>query len=69
MALIPFACFVAPLVGFYDGIFGPGALAGTLAIAGIYLSQVPPLDYERHLFYERTLRSVTLRAPSAYSAS
>lgn len=25
MALIPFACFVAPLVGFYDGIFGPGA--------------------------------------------
>jgi len=32
---------------------------GTLALAGIYLSQVPPLDYERHLFYERTLRSVT----------
>lgn len=25
MALIPFACFVAPLIGFYDGIFGPGA--------------------------------------------
>jgi uncharacterized membrane protein YfcA len=25
MALIPFACFIAPLVGFYDGIFGPGA--------------------------------------------
>jgi len=32
---------------------------GTLAIAGIYLSQIPPLDYERHLFYERTVRSVT----------
>ena len=32
---------------------------GTLAIAGIHLSQVPPLDYQRHLFYERTLRSVT----------
>jgi propanol-preferring alcohol dehydrogenase len=32
---------------------------GTLAIAGIYLSDVPPLDYERHLFEERTLRSVT----------
>ncbi len=32
---------------------------GTLAIAGIYLTQVPPLDYERHLFYERQLRSVT----------
>lgn len=32
---------------------------GTLAIAGIYLSDIPPLDYERHLFEERTLRSVT----------
>jgi propanol-preferring alcohol dehydrogenase len=32
---------------------------GTLALAGIYLSEIPPLDYERHLFYERTLRSVT----------
>jgi len=32
---------------------------GTLAIAGIHLSEVPPLDYERHLFYERTLCSVT----------
>jgi propanol-preferring alcohol dehydrogenase len=32
---------------------------GTLAIAGIHLSQVPPLDYQRHLFQERQLRSVT----------
>jgi alcohol dehydrogenase, propanol-preferring len=32
---------------------------GTVAIAGIYLSEIPPLDYERHLFYERSLRSVT----------
>ncbi|MGH7914154.1 MAG: hypothetical protein ACREPW_05830 [Candidatus Binataceae bacterium] len=32
---------------------------GILAIAGIYLSPVPALDYERHLFYERDLRSVT----------
>jgi len=32
---------------------------GTLAVAGIYLSQIPPLDYEKHLFYERNLRSVT----------
>jgi propanol-preferring alcohol dehydrogenase len=32
---------------------------GTLALAGIYMSQVPQLDYERHLFYERELRSVT----------
>jgi alcohol dehydrogenase, propanol-preferring len=32
---------------------------GTLAIAGIHLSDVPSLEYERHLFEERTLRSVT----------
>ena len=32
---------------------------GTLALSGIYMSQVPPLDYERHLFYERQIRSVT----------
>ncbi len=32
---------------------------GTLAVAGIHLSEIPPLDYERHLFRERTLRSVT----------
>jgi alcohol dehydrogenase, propanol-preferring len=32
---------------------------GTLAVAGIHLTQIPPLDYERHLFQERTLRSVT----------
>jgi propanol-preferring alcohol dehydrogenase len=32
---------------------------GTLALAGIYMSEIPPLDYERHLFYERNIRSVT----------
>jgi len=32
---------------------------GTLAIAGIHLSEIPPLDYERHLFQERAVRSVT----------
>jgi propanol-preferring alcohol dehydrogenase len=32
---------------------------GTLAIAGIYLTGIPPLDYERDLFQERNLRSVT----------
>lgn len=32
---------------------------GTLAIAGIHLSAVPPLDYARHLFQERQVRSVT----------
>lgn len=32
---------------------------GTLAVAGIHLSEIPPLDYEHHLFQERTLCSVT----------
>ncbi|TYK49669.1 zinc-dependent alcohol dehydrogenase family protein [Actinomadura decatromicini] len=32
---------------------------GTCAVAGIHLSDVPSLDYQRHLFQERTLRSVT----------
>jgi alcohol dehydrogenase, propanol-preferring len=46
------------------GTLVPTALAaldrgGTLAVAGIYLSDVPPLGYEKHLFEERTLQSVT----------
>ncbi|GAA3811679.1 zinc-dependent alcohol dehydrogenase family protein [Nocardioides panacisoli] len=32
---------------------------GTLAVAGIHLTDVPPLDYQQHLFRERTLTSVT----------
>ncbi len=32
---------------------------GTLALAGIYMSAVPALDYERHLFYEKNICSVT----------
>jgi propanol-preferring alcohol dehydrogenase len=32
---------------------------GTLALAGIHMSSIPSLDYDRHLFLERTVRSVT----------
>jgi propanol-preferring alcohol dehydrogenase len=32
---------------------------GTLSIAGIHLSDIPALNYERHLFQERSVRSVT----------
>ena len=32
---------------------------GTLAVAGIHLTDIPGLVYERDLFYERNLRSVT----------
>ncbi|WP_447970924.1 zinc-dependent alcohol dehydrogenase family protein [Nitrospira sp. M1] len=32
---------------------------GTLALAGIHMSAIPPLDYAQELFHERTLQSVT----------
>jgi alcohol dehydrogenase, propanol-preferring len=32
---------------------------GTVALAGIYMTEIPPLDYDRHLFREHTLCSVT----------
>ena len=32
---------------------------GTLAVAGIHVSDIPPLNYQAHLFQERSLRSVT----------
>jgi propanol-preferring alcohol dehydrogenase len=46
------------------GTLVPAALAaldrgGTLAIAGIHLSDIPALNYERELFQERQVRSVT----------
>lgn len=46
------------------GTLVPVALAaladgGTLAVAGIHLTDIPSLDYQAHLFRERTLTSVT----------
>lgn len=35
------------------------ARGGTLAIAGIHLTDVPALNYQQHLFQERSVRSVT----------
>lgn len=51
------------------GTLVPPALAaldrgGTLAIAGIHLTDIPELNYQRHLFYERTVRSVTANTRS-----
>jgi propanol-preferring alcohol dehydrogenase len=42
----------------------PTALAalgrgGTLVVAGMHLSDIPTLNYQSHLFHERSLRSVT----------
>jgi propanol-preferring alcohol dehydrogenase len=32
---------------------------GTLALAGIYMSSIPEMNYERHLFFEKNIHSVT----------
>jgi alcohol dehydrogenase, propanol-preferring len=37
---------------------------GTLSIAGIHLSDIPTLDYQKHLFEERQIRSVTANTRS-----
>lgn len=51
------------------GTLVPVALAaldrgGTLAVAGIHLTDIPALSYQRHLFEERTLTSVTANTRS-----
>ena len=35
------------------------AKGGTVALAGIYMSEIPAMAYEPHLFWEKTLQSVT----------
>jgi len=32
---------------------------GTLAVAGVHMTDIPAMEYEPHLFYEKTLTSVT----------
>jgi propanol-preferring alcohol dehydrogenase len=46
------------------GALVPAALerldkGGTLALAGIYMTPIPEMDYERYVFYERDIHSVT----------
>jgi propanol-preferring alcohol dehydrogenase len=53
------AILFAPVGDLVPAVLSALGRGGTLAIAGIYLSDVPSLDYQRHLFQERTLRSVT----------
>jgi propanol-preferring alcohol dehydrogenase len=48
----PVGTLVAPAMAALDR-------GGVLAVAGIHLTDVPALVYERDLFYERELRSVT----------
>jgi alcohol dehydrogenase, propanol-preferring len=53
------AIVFAPAGELVPAALGALARGGTLALAGIHVSDVPALGYQRHLFYERTLTSVT----------
>jgi len=53
------AILFAPAGNIVPEIMQSLARGGVLAVAGIYVTTIPPLYYERDLFYERELRSVT----------
>ncbi|GLZ31675.1 alcohol dehydrogenase [Lentzea sp. NBRC 105346] len=53
------AILFAPVGSLVPQCLAALAPGGTLAIAGIHLTDVPPLVYQDHLFYERQVRSVT----------
>jgi len=53
------AILFAPAGDLVPAALGALDRGGTLAIAGIHLSPIPPLDYAAHLFEERRLLSVT----------
>ena len=53
------AILFAPVGDLVPAILAALGRGGTLAIAGIHLSDIPSLDYQDHLFQERSLRSVT----------
>lgn len=53
------AILFAPAGGIVPAALSALDRGGTLAIAGIHLTDVPALNYQEHLFEERQLRSVT----------
>jgi propanol-preferring alcohol dehydrogenase len=53
------AVLYAPAGGLVPTALSALDRGGTLSIAGIYLSDIPPLNYAAHLFGERVVRSVT----------
>ncbi len=53
------AIIFAPVGGVVPAALAALDRGGTLAVAGIHLTDIPVLNYDRHLFQERTLRSVT----------
>ena len=57
--LLDSAILFAPVGALVPVALGRLTRGGTLALAGIYMTPTPPLDYARDLFYERQIRSVT----------
>jgi propanol-preferring alcohol dehydrogenase len=57
--LLDSAIIFAPAGGLVPVALAALDQGGTLALAGIHLTTVPPLDYQAHLFRERQVRSVT----------
>jgi propanol-preferring alcohol dehydrogenase len=53
------AILFAPAGGLVPSIMESLDRGGRLAIAGIHLSDLPPLEYRRHLFMEKEIVSVT----------
>jgi propanol-preferring alcohol dehydrogenase len=53
------AILFAPAGGLVPAALEALDRGGTLSVAGVHLTPIPGLDYERHLFQEQTLRSVT----------
>ena len=53
------AILFAPVGTRFPWRWQPWTRVGRWRVAGIHLSDIPPLDYQRHLFRERTLTSVT----------
>ncbi len=53
------AIVFAPAGGIVPAALAATARGGTVVLTGIHMSQIPALDYEASLFYERDLRTVT----------
>jgi alcohol dehydrogenase, propanol-preferring len=49
----------APAADLVPAVLAALDRGGILAVAAIYLPPIPELDYDRHLFYEKEIRSVT----------
>ena len=56
--LLDGAIIFAPAGGLIPEALRALKMGGTVALGGIYMSPTPPLDYQAHLYHEKTLRSV-----------